>query len=105
MFNLFNIANAQEQPFSKVLSDPTVKDLTTKITDNIVAPIVEVMFVLAFLVFVWGMYEMIASPDDSDARTNGKNAILWSSIGMVIMLSVFGLIRLIGNTVGIDPFA
>ena len=76
-----------------------------KVSDNIVSPIVAVLFLVAFVVFVYGMFEMISSQDDSDKRKNGKNAILWGVIGMVIMVSVYGIIRLIANTLGVgDPF-
>ncbi len=107
MFNLVNVVNAQAatKPFSTALSNPTVNSLVTKITDNIVSPIVVVLFTVAFLVFVWGMFEMISHAEDSKARETGQQAILWSVVGTVIMVSVYGIIRLIASSVGADdPF-
>ncbi len=104
MFNLINTVHAQV--FSNTLKqNPAIKDIMAKVSDNIVSPIVAVLFLVAFVVFVYGMFEMISSQDDSDKRKNGKNAILWGVIGMVIMVSVYGIIRLIANTLGVgDPF-
>ncbi len=105
MFDLFPTVNAQVA--TRVLNqNPTVGTLLSKIYDNIIFPIISVLFLFSFLVFVYGMFEMISSGDDSDKRTNGKNSILWSVVGMVIMLSVYGIIRLISNTLGVeDPFS
>lgn len=101
MFNLFSIAHAETA--SKVLEkNPAIKTLMGKIMDNIISPIVGVMFLLAFVLFVYGIFGMISSSDDSDKRNSGKRSILWGVIGMVIMLSVFGIIRLIAATVGVE---
>jgi len=103
MFDIVRVANAQT--FSKVMGNPVVKDLTTKITEEILSPIIGVMFLLAFVTFVYGIYGMISSSDDSEKRENGKRSIFYGSAGMAIMFSVYGIIRLIAATVGADdPF-
>lgn len=104
MLNLFEIAHAGT--FSTIISkNPTLSNLLVKVTDNIIAPILAVIFVLAFVYFVYGMYGMISSPDDSEGRKNGRNSIMWGVIGMVIMLSAYGIIRLIAGTLDVpDPF-
>ena len=106
MFNLLNTVNAQSQlTFSKVVSNPTVSNLLVKITDNIIAPILGLMFLYAFVVFVWGVYRMIAEAGDSGAREKGQQNVMYGVIGMVIMLSAYGIIRLIAGTIGVDdPF-
>ncbi len=108
MFNLLNTVNAQSQnqlTFSKVVSNPTVSDLLVKITDNIIAPILGVMFLYAFVVFVLGVYNMITEAGDSGAREKGQQNVMYGVIGMVIMLSAYGIIRLIAGTIEVgDPF-
>lgn len=73
-----------------------------KITDNIVNPAISVLFALAFFMFVYGIFGMISSQGDSEKRENGKNSILWGTVGMFIMVSVFGIIRLIAATIGVN---
>lgn len=91
--------------FSKYASDPVVAPLIQKISEHIVTPIVGVLFIASFVVFLWGVFGMIRGAGDSEERTTGQNNILWGSIGMAIMLSVFGIIRIIAGTVGVqDPF-
>ncbi len=91
--------------FPKMESNPAVKDIVTKIVVNIVAPLIQGLFVLAGLIFIWGVFGFISKAADSTAQKEGKDHILWGIIGMFIMISAYGIIRLIGNTVGVgDPF-
>ena len=107
MFNFVNVAYAQTA--SNVLSkNPFLKELMQKISANILSPILSIIFLLAFVYFIYGIYGMIASDGDSDKRENGKKSILWGVVGMVIMLSVYGILNLIVSTLsplGVDsPF-
>ena len=67
---------------------------------NIVNPIVELMFAVALIVFVWGVVEMMLKGGDAEARSKGRNHMLGGVIGMVIMMSAWGIVNLISNTVG-----
>lgn len=79
---------------------PTINVLIGKIMNAVVGPIIEGLFLFTFLMFVWGVVGLIRHGDDPDARKTGQNHILWGSIGMFIMISAYGIIRLIGNTIG-----
>ena len=70
------------------------------ILKGIVYPVVELMFGVALLVFVYGVLRMVLNGSDEEARSSGKLSILWGSIGMFIMVSAWGIIYLISNTVG-----
>lgn len=104
---LFSARTALAQTFSKVASNPTVNNLVTKIMTVIVLPIVEGLFILTFLIFIWGIFKMIRNTDDATAHKVARDHVLWGVIGMVIMISAIGIIRVIANTVGMgvgDPF-
>lgn len=102
---LAQIANAQG-PFSRIGSNPAVSSVVSKIVANIVAPLVTGLFFLTMLIFVWGLFGLISKGDDPTARKEGQQHMLWGVVGMLIMVSVYGIIRLIGNTVGVEnPFA
>ena len=107
MISIINIAHAQSA--SQVLSkSPSIRGLLDSIALNIITPILGLMFLLSFVTFVYGIFKMIASQEDSEARENGKQSIFWSAAGMFIMVSAYGIIRLIVSTlapVGVtDPF-
>lgn len=90
-FILPQIANAQ-----------SVGALISNIKTAIVNPIIGIVFALAFLLFVWGVAVFLMKADDSTAREQGKNHIIYGLIGMFIMVSVFGILNIITNTLGVS---
>lgn len=74
-------------------------NLVNPIITNIVYPIVQLMFGVAVLVFVYGVLQLVLHGADESARAKGKSTILYGSIGMFIMVSAWGIIYLISNTV------
>ncbi len=69
------------------------------IMSNVVNPIVTLMFMIGLIVFSYGVFEMIWKGGDAEARTKGRNHMLGGLVGMLIMLSAWGLIHLVANTV------
>ncbi len=69
------------------------------IVDNIINPVIFLMFAVATIVFAYGIFEMIWKGGDPDARAQGRNHMIGGVIGMFIMLSAWGIINLIANTV------
>ena len=69
------------------------------IIDNIVNPVIEVLFVVGLFVFVWGVVEMIIKGASPEARKTGQYHMLAGAFGMFIMLSAWGIIRLIASTI------
>lgn len=73
----------------------------SKISRHILNPLILLAFGIAMLVFVWGIFQFIASQTADSGREEGKRKIFWGLFGMFIMFSAFGLIRLILGTFGI----
>ncbi|MEK7646595.1 MAG: hypothetical protein AAB381_02790 [Patescibacteria group bacterium] len=67
---------------------------------NIVNPIVMLMFAVAVVVFVYGIVEMLSQGADAEAHTKGRMHMIGGVVGMFIMLSAWGIINLVANTVG-----
>ena len=72
-----------------------------KIGDNILNPLIYLMFGVASLTFAWGVYMFLAHLDSEEERKNGGWAMLWGVVGMVVMLGAKGIIRVICGTIGI----
>ena len=66
---------------------------------NIINPVIGLMFALAVVVFGYGIFEMIWKGGDPDARAVGRNHMIGGVIGMFIMLSAWGIINLLSNTI------
>lgn len=77
----------------------------SKIVSVIVVPIVELVFALAILYFVWGAAGLIIYKDSAEKRADSWRHIMWSLIGMLIMVGCYGIIRIVANTIGVPaPF-
>lgn len=88
--SLVSIANAKvdANAFGRVI-DPIIS--------NIIQPIVELMFAVALIVFVYGVFQIVWGGEE--AREAGKKSMWGGLIGLFIMTSAWGIIYLIGNTV------
>ena len=80
----------------------TLSTVLTPIINNIVAPGLLFLFGAAFVYFVWGVFKLIRDADSPEERKVGWNHILYSAIGMFIMLGAYGIIRLIANTINVQ---
>ncbi|MEK7088231.1 MAG: hypothetical protein AAB808_01275 [Patescibacteria group bacterium] len=77
----------------------SVTDIIKKIEDAVVNPILILLFAVALLVFIWGVFTYIVHADDPTKRSEGGKGMIYGVIGMFIMFSVFGIINLIASTV------
>lgn len=76
-----------------------VDALLKKVTDVLILPLVELAFAVAVVVFVWGVFQYLLAQNNPDARSTGTNHIMWGVIGMAIMVSAYGIINFVINTV------
>lgn len=78
-------------------------NIATEIIKFINNGLVPLVFAVALIVFLFGMYQFfIAGGADEEKRSNGKNLAMWAVIGFVIMVSVWGLVNLITTTFKLD---
>ncbi len=98
-----HIAHA-ETAFEKASKSPAVSSLVNGVMNWIILPILEGFFLFTVLIFIWGVVGLIRHGDDPAGRATGQQHILWGVIGIVIMISAYGIIRVIANTIGVtDP--
>lgn len=77
--------------------------IITKINQNILNPIIILFFCIAMLYFLFGILEyLVKSKSDPAAIKAGAKHMGWGLFGMFIMVSVFGFLQLIINTLPID---
>lgn len=79
----------------------TVTELLGKIVQFIVNPIIILGFVVATIVLFYGIIQMIWGADSSDLGKK-RNNVIWGIVGLFIMFSVYGILRLVLNTFDID---
>jgi Type IV secretion system pilin len=82
--------------FAQVQSVRTVFDLGAAITSIIDGVLVPVIFALAFVVFIWGVFKtFIQGGEDPEKREEGQKLMLYGLIGFFIMVSVWGLVNIL----------
>lgn len=61
--------------------------------------LVPVLFAIAFLMFLWGVFKyFIKGATEEKSRTDGRQFILWGIIGFAVILSVWGLVSVVTGT-------
>ena len=70
----------------------------TPVISHIVNPILMFLIALGVFVFAYGVLQMIMNADSADARSTGQKHMLFGAIGMLIMVSAWGIIHLISST-------
>jgi hypothetical protein len=63
--------------------------------------LVPLVFALAFLVFIWGMFKtFILGGSDPSKQDEGKQLMLYAIVGFVIMVSLWGIVNLFAEGFG-----
>jgi succinate dehydrogenase/fumarate reductase cytochrome b subunit len=76
-------------------------NLIDKLVDYIIDPIILLIFAAGFFLFVWGIVQFLWKLDEG-AQNDGKRHMLWGIVGMLVMVSVYGIITLIDETFDLD---
>ncbi len=74
--------------------------IIAKINSNIINPMIFLMLALAFVIFLWGLISYLQNVDNAEERATGLRHMIWGMVGLLIMISVKGIIALIQNLVG-----
>lgn len=80
-------------------------DFLGKVVTQVVNPLILLMVAVAFVAFLWGVFEFIAHAGDETRRTEGRKAILWGLVGFVVMFGAYGIINLVLGTFGVAPIS
>jgi hypothetical protein len=80
----------------------TIDVFLSKVYDAILEPLLFVVFAFALIIFITGIVEFIAKSDNEKAREKGRDSMIWGLVGMLIMVSFWGIINIIVGTIGAD---
>ncbi|MDB5189404.1 MAG: seg [Parcubacteria group bacterium] len=72
-----------------------------KVESAIINPIIELIAVAAFVLFVWGVVEFIRGAGNQEARQKGQQHMVWGIIGLVIIFGAKGIIAVLAGVFGI----
>ncbi len=78
-------------------SEVSLGGLLTKFTSSLVNPAVGILMTLALVAFFWGLVKYIYSA--GSGKDEGKMIMVWGVVALFVMVSVWGLVKLISNTI------
>jgi hypothetical protein len=84
------------------VAEASVLTFVKSINRVIINPIIFFMFAVAMVYFLYGVVQYLLSPGNEELKKTSKSHMLWGIIGLFIMVGVFGIMRIILNTVGAD---
>ena len=61
-----------------------------------------IVVALALIFFFYGLAKYILNASDEEKKKEGRAIMIWGIIALFVIVSVWGLVRVIGNTFNID---
>lgn len=97
------VALAAVTPASTCIPGAPVTDLISLLCKigYILNAIVPVLVALGVVYFIWGVITYVISSDE-EAKKAGRNRIIFGIIGLAVIVGMWGLVRILGTTFGIQ---
>jgi hypothetical protein len=64
--------------------------------------IIPIILTLAVIYFFWGVAKYMMSTGDASKQEEARGVMIYGIIGLFVMVSVWGLVNIIGSTFGVD---
>ena len=64
--------------------------------------LVPILVSVAVAWLIWGILQYVLKADDEEERGKAKSTIVYGVVGIVIMVSVYGLVNLVQSSLGFD---
>jgi hypothetical protein len=85
-----------------LMGSPTFQDVLCYVTKIINDSVIPLIFAIATAMFVWGVVQFfILNSDEEAKRAQGKQFMIWGIVALAVMLCVWGLVGILGNTLNL----
>ena len=72
---------------------------------RLVGALVPVLITLALVAFFWGLVRYLMGIGGKGGAAKGKDLMIWGLITLFVMVSVWGIVRLAQDALGVNPNA
>ena len=83
-------------------TSPKLGDLLNYATCFIYSSAIPLIIALAVAMFIWGIVQYVINGDEEAKKAKGKQFMIWGIIGLVVMFGVWGIVKIVGTTFGIQ---
>lgn len=87
-------------PIAYAETQYSIKTLFGKLISLFINPFIVFLTALAALLFIWGLFQFLSKADNEEGRAIGKQHMTWGLVGLLIMVSAYGIMSLITGTFG-----
>lgn len=78
-------------------------NFVTNVTNFINTYLIPLVMALAFLAFIWGMFQyFIVGGGNDEAKEKGKSLMIYATLGFVMIIILWGLVNFIGGSLGLQ---
>lgn len=78
----------------------TFETFMASVEREILSPLLTLIAIAAFAVFVFGVVEFIRGADNEEKRRAGQQHMIWGIVGLVIIFGANAIIAIIAATIG-----
>ena len=78
-----------------------LEEFLGKVVQEIVNPIILLLSGLAFVYFLWGIFQFVKNAGEEKSRTEGRKAIAYGLIGLVVIFGAYGIINVAADMFGL----
>lgn len=87
--------------FSTKVAYASIDTFMQKVDTQIINPLIVLLFALALVYFLYGVFEFISNAANDEKKTTGKDHMIWGVIGLTIMVGVWFILGVILDTFNI----
>jgi succinate dehydrogenase/fumarate reductase cytochrome b subunit len=80
----------------------TINNFIGKVDTIIINPLIYLLFALAVVYFLYGIFEFLMNQANEEKKTSGKSHMVWGVVGITIMLGVWTIMGMVLSTLGIN---
>lgn len=85
-----------------LVANPKFQDLLIYVVCIINKSVIPLIIALALVMFIWGVVQYVINSDEEAKKAKGKEFMIWGIIGLTVMFAVWGLVKIVGTTFGIE---
>jgi|GEM_PF-1301103 len=87
-------------PFLAFAATPQNISQLIGVFTNLFLLVIPIVFAIGLLVFFWGLAKFVFfSTGSEEGRSEGRRLMMWGTIALFVMLSVWGFVRILQETV------
>lgn len=72
---------------------------------RLVGALVPILITLALVAFFWGLVRYLMGAGGKGGHQKGKDLMIWGLVSLFVMVSVWGIVRLAQDALGVNPNA